>query len=606
MNKTKTNNFSESAKNSFDDFKTFVKSHWPVILLVFLGFIAVSVENFFNVAMSQTVFSYRIEDFEIGQIADRTIIAPKSIPADEMNPTFVEEGEKIIRKGFPITEDAYSKLQKMAESPHYMDSRSFADSELYLALLIALWFILFTFAPFNREIHLRELVFQAICFLLVYAAVAFCSKVSFISSPFDISTIIPASLFVLIIAVLYGQLSAIFCSFIFAFAVFNASGYEAVPFLFTLASCLASSTIVRKIERRIDMMFVALLLALINAVMIVLLAVIFNYSIAEIPVVIGLVALNGFLSGVLALGLITPIELILNTASVFRLMDLSDSNNTLMRKLLLTASGTYQHSQMVAQLSESACREIGANSLLARVAAFYHDIGKMDQSEYFTENDMDGQHKLNEMKPNLAATLIRSHVRKGVEKARQLRFPQQVIDIIEQHHGNSVIAYFYEKAKEQDPNVNIADYMYPGIPPVSKEAGVVMLADTVEAACKSMDNPTEERLDKFIDTLIKGKMEQGQLDNCALTFGDLKKIKSVFVKILSAYYHGRIKYPNQKDPDEIGKEQNSNQNKVEEKNKTLEKPVSVKDKKGDKTDEKKLSKKSKTSDKTLDGEKLNG
>ena len=230
-------------------------------------------------------------------------------------------------------------------------------------------------------------------------------------------------------------------------------------------------------------------------------------------------------------------------------MDLSDSNNTLMRKLLLTASGTYQHSQMVAQLSESACREIGANFLLARVAAFYHDIGKIDQSEYFTENDMDGQHKLEEMKPNLAATLIRSHVRKGIEKARQLRFPQQVVDIIEEHHGNSVISYFYEKAKKEDPEVNISDYMYPGNPPVSKESGVVMLADTVEAACKSLDNPTEERLEKFIETLISSKLGHGQLDNCALTFGDLKKIKEVFLKILAAYYHGRIKYPNQKDPD---------------------------------------------------------
>lgn len=232
------------------------------------------------------------------------------------------------------------------------------------------------------------------------------------------------------------------------------------------------------------MMFVSLMLGLINAVMIILFAVIFNFSIRELAVVIGLVALNGFLSGVLSLGLITPIELLLNTASVFRLMDLSDSNNTLMRKLFLTASGTYQHSQMVAQLSESACRAIGANSLLARVAAYYHDIGKMDQSEYFTENDMDGQHKLNEMKPNLAAILVRSHVRKGIEKARQLHFPQQVIDIIEQHHGNSVISYFYEKAKALDPNANIDDFMYLGNPPVSKEAGVVMLADTLEAACK--------------------------------------------------------------------------------------------------------------------------
>lgn len=581
MNKTKTNPVLDSIKNFFSQLNGYVKQHWPVLILMFVGFLAVSVENFFKVAMSQTVFSYSMDDFEVGQIADRTILAPKSIPADEMNPVFVEEGEKIIRKGFPITEEAYSKLQKMAESPHYVDFRSFADSELFLALLAAMWFLLFTFAPFDREIHLREIVFQLICFLLVYAAVAFCSKLSFFATPFDITTIVPATLCILIVAVLYGQLSAIFCSFIFAFGVFDASSYQVVPFLFTLASCLAGATIVRKIERRIDMMFVSLMMAVINAVLIIIFAVIFNCSVQELAVVIGLVALNGFLSGVLSLGLITPIELLLNTASVFRLMDLSDSNNTLMRKLLLTASGTYQHSQMVAQLAESACREIGANSLLARVAAYYHDIGKMDQSEYFTENDMDGQHKLSEMKPNLAATLVRSHVRKGVEKARQLHFPQQVIDIIEQHHGNSVISYFYEKAKALDPNVNIEDYTYLGNPPVSKESGVVMIADTVEAACKSLDNPTEARLEKFIDTLIKSKMESGQLDNCELTFGDLKKIKSVFVKILAAYYHGRIKYPNQKDPDAQDKNEPETEIKAEKKS-------------------------AKNSDKTNGEEKLNG
>lgn len=568
MNKTKSDPISESIKNFFSQLKSYVKSHWPVLVLIFVGFVAVSVENFFKVAMSQTVFSYSMDDFEVGQIADRTIYAPKSIPADEMNPVFVEEGEKIIRKGFPITDEAYSKLQKMSESPHYVDYRAFADSELFLALLVTMWFLLFTFAPFDREIHLREIIFQLVCFLLVYAAVAFCSKISFFATQFDITTVIPASLFILIIAVLYGQLSAIFCSFIFAFGVFDASSYQVVPFLFTLASCLAASTIVRKIERRIDMMFVSLMLAAINAVLVIIFAVIFNCSIRELAVVIGLVALNGFLSGVLSLGLITPIELLLNTASVFRLMDLSDSNNTLMRKLFLTASGTYQHSQMVAQLAESACREIKANSLLARVAAYYHDIGKMDQSEYFTENDMDGQHKLNEMKPNLAAILVRSHVRKGVEKARQLHFPQQVVDIIEQHHGNSVISYFYEKAKQQDQNANIEDFMYPGNPPVSKESGVVMLADTVEAACKSLDNPTEARLEKFIDTLITSKMEHGQLDSCALTFGDLKKIRSVFVKILAAYYHGRIKYPNQKDPDAQNKKDSTLEKKLESEKKS--------------------------------------
>ena len=179
MNKTKNNPFSESIKNFFSQLNGYVKKHWPVLVLVLVGFIAVSVENFFKVAMSQTVFSYSMDDFEVGQIADRTIYAPKSIPADEMNPVFVEEGEKITRKGFPITDEAYSKLQKMSESPHYVDYRSFADSELFLALLATMWFLLFTFAPFGREIRLREIVFQLICFLLVYAAVAFCSKISF-------------------------------------------------------------------------------------------------------------------------------------------------------------------------------------------------------------------------------------------------------------------------------------------------------------------------------------------------------------------------------------------------------------------------------------------
>ena len=138
-----------------------------------------------------------------------------------------------------------------------------------------------------------------------------------------------------------------------------------------------------------------------------------------------------------------------------------------------------------------------------------------------------------------------------------------MVDIIEQHHGNSVISYFYEKAKQQDQNANIEDFMYPGNPPVSKESGVVMLADTVEAACKSLDNPTEARLEKFIDTLITSKMEHGQLDSCALTFGDLKKIRSVFVKILAAYYHGRIKYPNQKDPDAQDKKDSTLEKKLE-------------------------------------------
>lgn len=557
MNKIKTDD-----KNVFIEFFKslwgYIRIHYQVILLMAIGFIAVSVLNFLNIATSQTIASFRMDDFEIGQIADRTIFATKSIPADEMNPVFIEEGEKIIRKGFPITEDAYSKLQKMSESPIYLDFRAFANSELYLVLLMTMWFLFFSCIFYSKKTLLREFIFQVFCFLIVYAVVAFGAKAQYFASPFALNIIIPASLFVLIEAILYGQLSAIFFSIVLAFGVFDASSYQIVPFLFTLATCLASSTIVKKIEHRIDMVFVSLVLAFIDCVIIVILGVIFNEKFTQMPIIIGGVAANGFLSGILALGFITPVEFLLNTASVFRMMDLSDLNNPVMRKMLVTASGTYQHSQMVAQLAENACRDIGANSLLARVGAYYHDIGKMDQSEYFVENQTNGINKHNEMKPNLSVSVIRSHVRKGVEKAHQLHLPLQIINIIEEHHGNSLIAYFYEEAKKENPSVNPADFSYSGNPPSSKESAVVMLADTVEAACRTLDNPTEERLDKFIQTLINSKVEHHQLDCCDLTFSDITNIREAFVKLLVGYYHNRIEYPDQKDPSEIEKNEREN------------------------------------------------
>ena len=462
---------------------------------------------------------------------------------------------------------------------------------------MVMWYLFFAFIPRKRNVLLREFVFQVICFLIVYGAAAFGAKTQAFASPFALNIIIPSSLFVLIEAILYGQLNAAFFSVVLAFGVFDASSCQAVPFLFTLASCLAASTVVRKIERRIDMVFVSLILAFIDSVMVVLIAVIFNEKFAHMPIIIGGVAANGFLSGILALGFITPVEFLLNTASVFRLMDLSDLNNSVMRKMLVTASGTYQHSQMVAQLAENACRDIGANALVARVGAYYHDIGKMDQSEYFVENQTNGINKHNAMKPSLSVSVIRSHVRKGVEKAHQLHLPQQIIDIIEEHHGNNIIAYFYEEAKKENPNVNPADYSYTGNPPSTKESAVVMLADTVEAACRTLENPTEERLDKFIQMLINGKAEHHQLDKCDLTFSDITTIKDAFVKLLVGYYHNRIEYPDQKDPAEDASK-NADGTKGEKTEKA---------EKNEKNAEKKSSRQSVSlGDKTLTEVKLNG
>ena len=581
--KMKKNNNNRRAASVFGGY---IKKHWHLILLIAAGYIAVSAVNFLNIATSQTIASFSLDDFELGQIADRDIIAPRDIGATYDNPLTVQKGERIIRKGFAIERENYDKLRKLAESPAYFDYRKFFNNELFLLVLGVVWFLLFAFLPFGRKIFLNEWVLQVVFFLFVYAAAAFGRKTGTFSSPYMLPVIIPSAFCTLLVSILYGQLSSVLFCAVAAFGVYNAADWALIPFLFTILSCFAATNIVRRIERRIDMVVASVLLALVNIVCMIVLIVIDNESFQRMPVALAGAAFNGFISGILALGFLTPLELLLNTASVFRLMDLSDLNNPTMRRLMLSASGTYTHSLMVAQLAESACREIGANSLVARVGAYYHDIGKMDQSEYFVENQT-GTNKHDDINPSLSVAVIKSHVKRGVEKAHQMHLPRQVIDIIAEHHGNSVISYFYNAAKEKDPSVSPEEFRYTGTPPTSRESAVVMLADTVEAACRTLENPSASRLDKFIQMLFNAKVEHGQLDNCDLTFRDMAKIKGAFVQLLAGYYHNRIEYPNQKNPDEDRKENKASDKKSD-------------DKTGDKKDEKKQN------DKKSDAGKSNG
>lgn len=544
-----------------ESFGVYLKNNYKVLVLLFVT-LAVTVSLcFVKISTTNTIASFNINDYEVGQIADVTIKAIKTLPADYDNPIPIEKGEKVIRKGFPITEEGYAKLKKMSESPVYIDYRAFANSIIYHILMVVLFFFFFSKIYFKTNmIEFNELVTECVFYMIVFASVIFGSKLTYLSSPFALCAIIPGPLFVFLIAILFGQLNAVFFSIMISLAVLNASSYQLVPFLFVLASSFASSRLVRKIDRRTDMVFVSVLQAVLNAVFIIIFKIIFNGSFANgLGSIVGVI-LNGFFSGILCLGLLTPLELLLNTASVFRLMDLSDLNNPVMKKMLVTASGTYNHSLMVASLAEAACNEVGANPLLARVGAYYHDIGKMDNPEYFVENQGGGENIHKEINPSLSASVIRTHVKRGIERAHALRLPKPVIDIISEHHGNQVIAYFYNEALKINPDVSPEDYSYSGNPPSTKESAVVMLADTVEAACRSLDKPSVPRLEKFITTLMTAKIDQKQLEDCNLTFNDITKIHDAFVQILAGYYHSRTKYPDQKDPDGPQAQQNNGEN----------------------------------------------
>lgn len=571
MNKTNRFNsekIENEEKNAFSQFfhscGIYIQKNFAFLILFFVGLFAVSAINFMKITTVQTVANFSISDFEIGQISDRTIIADRSLSPDELDPVGITKGEKIIKKGFPITEESYAKLKKMATSPLYIDYRAFANSELFIFLLAIMWYLLFSFVEFGRKVLFKECLLHVILFAIVYFVTAFGGKLSLFSSAYSICIIIPTSICIMLVTILYGNLSAVLLSFIISLGVLNASGWQIPTCLFTLAAALSSTVIVRKIERRIDLVVAGIIMALFEVVFILLLQVIFNEAISGIAPLIFGVAINGFISGILTLGLLTPLETILNTASVFRLMDLSDNNTPIFKQMQIQANGTYNHSMMVAQLAESACREINANPILARVGGYYHDIGKIEQSEYFVENQLNMQNKHNDINPTLSASVIKSHVRKGIEKGHQLHLPQAVIDIIAEHHGNSIITYFYNEATKKDATLSPEDFAYPGNPPSSKESGVVMLADIVEAACHTLDNPTSGRLEKFISNLISQKIEHGQLDNCELTFSDIAKIKNSFVNLLTGYYHNRIKYQNQQDPD--SQSQTKKENNGDEKN----------------------------------------
>lgn len=233
------------------------------------------------------------------------------------------------------------------------------------------------------------------------------------------------------------------------------------------------------------------------------------------------------------------------------LLELSDTNRKLLKELSLRAPGSFNHSLQVANLAEAAADAVGANTLLTRVGALYHDIGKMLKPEYFVENQRTGDNPHDRLKPRMSALIIASHVKEGLEMGRQHNLPQRVLDFIPTHHGTTRIEYFYRKAMEQhepdDSPVLESEFRYPGPRPMSRETGILMLADATEAASRSLEDPTHKRLETLIDAIFRSRSEDGQLDDTNLTFRDLREIRETFLSMLMGVYHVRVKYPDQQD-----------------------------------------------------------
>ena len=259
---------------------------------------------------------------------------------------------------------------------------------------------------------------------------------------------------------------------------------------------------------------------------------------------------GGILSALLAAGIQPVFEAAFNLATPSKLLELANPNHPLLRRLLIEAPGTYHHSIIVANLAEAAAEKIGANPYLARTAAYFHDVGKLKRPMYFKENQM-GDNPHDRTDPYVSAAILTTHTRDGVQLAQKYHLPPEIQRIILEHHGDTPVMYFYHKALQQSDGkpVDIADFRYDGPRPCTKESAVIMLADTIEAAVRSMPDPTPQAIERFIEKLVRGKLEDGQLSNSPLTLKDIDGICEAFATVLNGVFHERIEYPNVKIPE---------------------------------------------------------
>ena len=306
----------------------------------------------------------------------------------------------------------------------------------------------------------------------------------------------------------------------------------------------AAALSVRPTSQRDQSYVWMLIIAAATAVMLAATGLAAGHTARELLVAILRGAATAVVSVIAAMLLMPFAERITGRETHLTLLEWGDLNRPLLQRLSLEAPGTYAHTIAIANLAEAACRAIGANALLARVGAYYHDIGKLAKPQYFVENQPRGRNLHDKLKPNTSASIIRNHIREGLELAEAEHVPRSIRSFITEHHGTGTIAYFLEKARERDGVApNSAEYTYPGPVPQSAETAVVMLADGAEAAARSLADPTPDRIREVIDGVVRQRLEQGQLRDAPLTLRQLTIVKREFARVLGGMYHGRVDYP---------------------------------------------------------------
>jgi cyclic-di-AMP phosphodiesterase PgpH len=470
--------------------------------------------------------------------------------SESVEPVKILQGQIIVEEGELINREIFRQLKLVGLLDSESSFKPFLGLALFILLFLSVIYYYFYQLKTNEEKKQTYLLLFGIVFAVSVLLIKMISILQILNYP-GIGYLFPAAMGGMLIKILIDEKLAILTSIVLAVCgslLFNEGVTGTLNYsegIYILFSALAGILFLSSQNHRSKIFQAGLFSATVNVITILAILFLSNGQYSGIDYGLYLISalVSGIASAVLTIGLLPFLESSFGILSMLRLIELSNPNHPLLRKVLTEAPGTYHHSVMVANLAESACEAIGANGLLARVGCYYHDVGKTRRPNFYIENQLNQNNPHDRLSPERSANIIIAHVVDGVSILKKFHMPKEIIEIAEQHHGTTLLKYFFHKATQRGTDFKEEEFRYPGPKPQTKENAVVGIADSVEAAVRSLTQPTPEQIETLVKSIIADRLEDGQLNECDLTLKELEIVSHTLCETLKGIFHSRIEYP---------------------------------------------------------------
>ncbi len=470
---------------------------------------------------------------------------------NSVEPTRILQGQVLVQEGQVVDREVYRQLELAGMTEEQLDYKPLLG--LFIFVLVAMGLLLAVMSRSKTESERKKTTELLVVTAVIGISLALMKLLYAVGGNFDfvIAFIFPTALAGMIVRLLAGERAAVYVTILISAAagIMLQSSYSASlqidVALYILFGGLTAIYLIEQDGGRGRLLQISLAVALVNMLFVAIYLLIgqTQYSWSEIGFYFTAALVSGLLSGALAIGLLPFFESAFGLLSTMRLIELSNPNHPLLKKILMETPGTYHHSLMVANLADASCEAIGANGLLARVGCYYHDIGKTKQPQFFIENQVNIENPHDRLPPEKSRDIILAHGFQGAQMLKEHKMPQEIVDVAAQHHGTSLLKFFYYKAKENNPDLEEASFRYRGPKPQTKEIAIICIADSLEAAVRSMKEPTSEKIKKLVDAIVEDKLKDGQFEECDISLKELKTVKAVMCETLNGIFHSRIEYP---------------------------------------------------------------